>query len=243
MKLVTKTLLGAGLVCVLIAVTVVLALQMMNHHQIMNAEVLGNEPSVETSTEPENDIITVGGVVDTAIDLSNPQALATESAYIVLARIDAIDGTNNYSEISQQYVLPYTFGQMTVLENYKGELTLGEKCGFYRLGGTLPAEQYYAGVLSPEANAKRQAMQAENGESDAGKYVRDLAVGDIEIEAGKAYLVYLVPENSYYGKPDTYAIIGYQGGLREARRVDGVWQVLNNFTGEWEDLAMILGEV
>ena len=114
MKLVTKTLLGAGLVCVLIAVTVVLALQMMNHHQIMNAEVLVNEPSVETSTEPENDSITVGGVVDTAIDLSNPQALATESAYIVLARIDAIDGTNNYSEISQQYVLPYTLAVVTV---------------------------------------------------------------------------------------------------------------------------------
>lgn len=209
----------------------------------MNAEVPVNEPSVETSAEPEKNIITVGGIVDTTIDLSNPQALAENSSYIALVRIDSLDGANNYSEISQQYVLPYTFGQMTVLENYKGELTPGEKYGFYRLGGTLPAGQYYAGALSPETNAKRQAMQAENGESDAGKYVRDLAVGDIEIEVGKTYLVYLVPENSYYGKPDTYTIIGYQGGLREARQGDGVWQVLNNFTGEWEDLAVILGEV
>lgn len=195
------------------------------------------------STIPPEDVAKVSSVVDTTINLADPQALAENSNYIALVCIDSLDGADNYSEISQQYVLPYTFGQMTVLENYKGELMPGEKYGFYRLGGTLPAEQYYAGALSPEANAKRQTMQAENGESDAGKYVRDLAVGDIEIEAGKTYLAYLVPESSYYGKPDTYAIIGYQGGLREARQRDDVWQVLNNFTGEWEDLAAALGEV
>lgn len=232
----------------LVVAATITAVRIVNYNKDSSEDNSVLEDSLDGATSgastilPE-DIANVSSVVDTTINLADPQALAENSNYIALAYIDSLDGANNYSEISQQYVLPYTFGQMTVLENYKGELTPGEKYGFYRLGGTLPAEQYYAGVLSPEANAKRQTMQAENGESDAGKYVRDLAVGDIEIEAGKTYLAYLAPESSYYGKPDTYAIIGYQGGLREARQRDDVWQVLNNFTGEWEDLAVALGEV
>ena len=238
MKLVTKTILGAGLVCVLIAAASVVALQIVNHNKNNQNESVSSASTIS----PEN-ITTVSGIVDTTIDLSDLQALAEQSNYITLVHIDSLDGANNYSEISQQYVLPYTFGHMTVVGNYKGELTVGESYKFYRLGGILPAEQYYKGSLSAEVNAKRQEMQTANGESDAGKYVRDLAAGDIEIEAGKTYLAYLVPEMAYYTEPDTYAIIGYQCGLREARQMDGVWQVLNNFTGEWEDLRLVLGEL
>ncbi len=199
-----------------------------------------NEDTQEDATTKPDQRENVGSVIDYIIDISNPSVMAEHSDYIALVKIDSIDGANNYSEIAQGYVKPYTYGRMTIIAGYKGELEEGQSYVFYRLGGTLPAEQYYTGSLSPEGNAKRQEMQAAAGESDEGKYIHDLAQGDVEPEVGKSYLVYLVPEDSYYGKPETYAITGAQGGLREVRQMDDRWQVLNNFTGEWENLEAVV---
>ena len=66
-----------------------------------------------------------------------------------------------------------------------------------------------------------------------------------EIEEGKTYLMYINPENAYYGKPNTYAIVGLQGGLREVQNANNTrsasdLKVLNNFTNSWEALSSII---
>lgn len=240
MKLTTKVLFSTGIICGAFAGASIIALRLAHHRDntTPSADIV-SEISEPVTPENMENITVMNRIVDTAIALSDSQALAMQSTNIALVRIDSLDGANNYSEVTQQYVSPYTYGQMTLLQNIQGELSSGKNYEFYRLGGTLPAEQYYAGTLSAEQNAKRLELQAARGESDEGKYIKDYAMDDVEIEAGKTYLAYLVPENSYYGMPDTYAIIGFQGGLREARQTDGVWQVLNNFTGEWEELESV----
>lgn len=203
-----------------------------------------------TAQTTEQDVYVVSSAHDLAINISDPAEMGQVSTYVVLAKIDSIDGANNYSEVSQEYVLPYTYGHMTVVENIVGDLPIGESLEFYRLGGTISADQYYNGLT--EVEKERMDFAKENNAALASAtYIKETSDGDVDVEAGKTYLVYLVDETAYYAKPGTYAIIGFEGGLREIRTNSGEvitqstteatnMQVLNNFTGEWESLDNIL---
>lgn len=203
-----------------------------------------------TAQTTEQDVYVVSSAHDLAIDISDPTEMKRVSTYVALVRIDSIDGANNYSEVSQEYVLPYTYGHMTVLENIAGDLPTGESLEFYRLGGTISVDQYYNGLT--EVEKERMEFAKENNAALASAtYIKETSDGDVDVEAGKTYLVYLVDETAYYAKPGTYAIIGFEGGLREIRTNSGEvvtqstteatnMQVLNNFTGEWESLDNIL---
>lgn len=80
------------------------------------------------------------------------------------------------------------------------------------------------------------------GDAKMVKYVmRD----DVEPEAGKIYLMYLNPDTVCSKEPGGHIITGFQGGLREIKMEGngthhfvGI-KVLNNFTGEWEDLSSV----
>ena len=60
----------------------------------------------------------------------------------------------------------------------------------------------------------------------------------------------MIDEAAYKNKPDTYAIIGFKGGLREVQakvKTDDIQtfynssvKILNNFTGEWEGLDSVV---
>lgn len=196
------------------------------------------------SVSDDAGIYIVSTTSDLAIDIASPAEMAKVSQYIALITIDSIDGCDNYSEVSQQYVSPYTYGTMTVLQNLKGELPVGENLRFYRLGGTLPIERYYEGLSSVE---KERFDFAKNNNDNlaSAEWVKVIDTEDIDIDPGKTYLVYMVAESAYHAKPNTYTIIGYQGGLREAKFSDNRTRqvtdikILDNFTGEWEDLNNI----
>ncbi len=73
--------------------------------------------------------------------------------------------------------------------------------------------------------------------------------GDIDIEVGKTYLVYLTsPEYGIgtFAKEDSYTIDSFQGGLREIDATSITneeplnMMVLNNFTNSWEKLGDII---
>lgn len=179
------------------------------------------------------------------MDIRNAQEIADDSSNIALVRIDSIDGANNYSEVINDYVYPYTYGKMTILENIKGNLAINEQVEFYRMGGTLSIEQYRASLSEDE-----QEIFDTNLKNDPSLMsVEQIDVrftDDIEPIAGKTYLVYLKPEESRYAKPNTYGITGLQGGLREVQFIEKTAKsvpnakVLNNFTGEWENLGEII---
>lgn len=215
---------------------------------VMGYSPKNDDPAAAQTTE--QNVYVVSSAHDLAINISDPAEMERVSTYIALVKIDSIDGANNYSEVSGEYVLPYTYGHMTVVENIVGDLPIGEGLEFYRLGGTISADQYYNGLT--EVEKERMDFAKENNAALASAtYIKEASDGDVDVEAGKTYLVYLVDETAYYAKPDTYAIIGFEGGLREVRTNSGEvatqstteatnMQVLNNFTGEWESLNSIL---
>ncbi len=200
------------------------------------------EERVKTQAEIDNEdenIPTVISVVDFAIDIRDPEIMMEEAEDVALVRIDEISGFGNYDEVTGMYTVPYTYGEMTVLENYKGDLLAGEAVKFYRNGGILMAEEYYAGL--------GEELKQKYGETDADdpelwtKKTRYTTNEDIKLELGKTYLAYMVPRG---GEDGAYVIICAQGGLREARSgMDEEWaEVLNNFTGEWERLSDVVAK-
>lgn len=133
---------------------------------------------------------------------------------------------------------------MTVVDNLKGDLTVGESIRFYRLGGTISLEQFYAGMAEAEREKFGPIENSKDFFGDA-KMVKYVMRDDVEPEAGKIYLMYLNPDTVCSKEPGGHIITGFQGGLREIKMEGngthhfvGI-KVLNNFTGEWEDLSSV----
>ena len=158
---------------------------------------------------------------------------------VALVSIESIDGGDNINQTTNEYTYPFTYGKMKILAVYKGDLQVNATIGYTRMGGIIPFDQYYAS-LYPE----QQSTIDRNMKDDKPEYVEMMFEDDIQIEAGKAYLVYLDPDNDYEidGLP-VYSIGGWEGGLREiqgdSKAKTGV-KVYNNYTGEWDTLNEIL---
>lgn len=210
-----------------------------------NRNVADHQEAAITTVESGDRVYSVSSDALLTIDISDPEVVAGRSSNIALVRITSIDGSDNYSEVYGDYVYPYTYGHMTILENIKGELAVGESVMFYKLGGTLSVDRYYEGLTEGEKE-KFDAIRNNNDTLRASGQIDIRVSDDITVETGKTYLVYLTPEISYYGEPNTYAITCFQGGIREARlqetdtRSHSDVKILNNFTGEWENLSDIV---
>lgn len=158
---------------------------------------------------------------------------------VALVSIESIDGGDNINQTTNEYTYPFTYGKMKILAVYKGDLQVNATIGYTRMGGIIPFDQYYAS-LYPEQQSKIDR----NMKDDKPEYVEKMFEDDIQIEAGKAYLVYSAPDNDYEidGLP-VYSIGGWEGGLREiqgdSKAKTGV-KVYNNYTGEWDTLNEIL---
>lgn len=193
--------------------------------------------NVDVSPKNENANYRIASSLDLAYDNSNAETMASKSDGIALVTIESLDGVSNYGKGVQQYVHPYTYGQMEVIQTLKGDIKEGETVKFSRLGGTMPFDEYLEG-LSEAERAKISALNSER------KDVKLTFEGDIDIEAGKTYLVYLMNSTVHYAEPGAYEIVGFEGGLREIQTTSGYsvnsnssdLKVLNNFTGEWENL-------
>lgn len=80
-------------------------------------------------------------------DISNPNIMYEMCEYLALVRIDSIDGGSNVSLNTGDYVYPYTYGKMTVLQVYKGEIEFGLQLDYIRMGGIVSFEEYLNGLL------------------------------------------------------------------------------------------------
>ena len=189
-----------------------------------------------------DDIQFIGSDGDYLWDTRDPYYGFNKLPVVALVHIDSIDGGRNYSPIFEQYVYPQTFGKMTVLEVYKGDVKPGELLTYARLGGIITFEEYWSGLSEAQKN---KILYQNNGiKPVVRKFVQEKFLEDIDIEADKDYVVFLLPQTSKDGKSIEYFIDGMQYGLREAKGYDGglraAFTILNNETGEWESLSRIL---
>jgi hypothetical protein len=189
-----------------------------------------------------DDIQFIGSDGDYLWDTRDPYYGFNKLPVVALVHIDSIDGGRNYSPIFEQYVYPQTFGKMTILEVYKGDVKTGEQLTYARLGGIITFEDYWNGLSEGQKN--KILYQNKGVKPTEKKYIQEKFLGDIDIEADKNYVVFLQPQTSKDGKHQEYFIDGMQYGLRETKGyVDGSdanMTVLNNESNEWEILSRIL---
>ncbi len=167
------------------------------------------------------------------VDYSDINQIKNLAEYIVIAKVKSIDGGTNYSEGLGMYTSNNTIGKIEVIESLKGELKTGDIVPFIRLGGTVETTEYIKNL-----NDKRKYLleQAEkNGQETMldYKYVKEIEDGDIDIEEGKTYLMFIC----YDEYNQKYEIFGKQYGLREYDLSTNM--VVNNTTKELENLSKL----
>lgn len=192
------------------------------------------DTEVNTGEIDENDVTQVISAAEILVNLSDFKSLTEKSEIIALVRIEEITGAYNYNPLIDKYVYPYTYGTLKVIECYKGSVS--EEASFKRLGGIISTDLY----LLSEPPAARQKLQREG---NLKKYVKCYFEDDIAIESGKDYLV-LMHEGDFNAlNPDEKImdIDFLQAGLREYDRKSNC--VLNNITGEWEDLNTLIAQL
>lgn len=188
----------------------------------------------------EDDTMVLSSTADVNINYGDANEMYKIAEQVVIARIDSIDGGSNYDEQTKEYVYPYTYGKMTILDVKKGTLAANQQIDYIRMGGIVTFEEYYNSLFP----AQKEKLDANMKEKP--KYVKRMFGEDIDIEAGKTYLIYIGEgdtEDITMSKKVTYPIIGWEGGLRAIEgnvKAKGNLKVLNNITGEWEALDEVI---
>lgn len=184
-----------------------------------------------------DDIMTVNSIAELTINISDPDVIAGRAENIVVAKVVSILGGKNRNEKTNEYVSPYTFGEIEVIESIKGDLTVGEKYSYVRIGGIVPLNDY-AAAMYPD---QREKFLNNFGNNPKPMFVQSLFESDIMIESGKTYLMYMISDENQTTMVNSHAIIGFEGGLREVEQGEtsksSETKVYNNFTKQWELLS------
>ncbi len=156
-----------------------------------------------------------------------------------VVHIDSIDGGRTYKPITGNYGYAETFGKMTILSVYKGDIKPGQQLHYSRGGGIVTYNNYW-NALNDEQKDKR--LHLNNGEKNPTgiKYVEQKFSDDIDIEAGKTYLVFMRADTYKDGSLIEYSIAGMQYGLRKVEGTGPDMKVYNNSTETWESLSSVV---
>ena len=161
---------------------------------------------------------------DTFKDISDIEVLKEDAHQIVIAKVSNIDGCTNYNQKSGNYTRINTLGNIEILQVLKGDLEVNSVIPFIRGGGTISYKDYQKSL-----NSREKKMLNKNEKNI--KYVNEKAKGDIDIEEGKTYLMFLY----YDSYNDRYEIMAYQYGLREYNV--NTQTALNNDTKQEEKIS------
>lgn len=182
-------------------------------------------------------------------NISDNAVIKEKADFIILGKIDSIDGAINYNSTKNSYTFTKTIGELTVNKVIKGNLN-EDKIPFIRAGGIINIEEYEKGLDDPLKAKLKLDNLSENDKKT--KYIKEIFSDDINLEENKDYLMYLKYDPDY----NKYAINFLQYGLREISIDTNVKQsyatqndmysnlenikVKNNVTGQWEELNNII---
>lgn len=204
----------------------------LNHIQKVKDNENSNEESFNKQ-EKTNERIYLNSIssLDFNLDVTDLDYLEENSSDIIIGKVKSIDGTTNYNEKNKSYTFVSTYGTIQVegIIKSNSKFSLNDTVLFARMGGEITVAEYEKS-LEPR-QIVRQKIDQLTEEEKKNLYVRMYIENDIEIEAGKTYLMYL----SYDESTEKYAIIGFENGLREYNKNNNT--VKNNSTGEFESLT------
>jgi len=176
-------------------------------------------------------------------DYSDKKVIEEISDFIAIIRVDSIDGVSNINAKVNENCYPFTYGKATVLKNLKGNIAQ-DSISFARSGGILEFDKWIDGEDNPD-----KILQLINTDDTKNILVQSKFEGDIDIELGKIYLVYMM-KNEDFNEDIDFIINGVQYGLREVdlqnsnyrktRSTTENIKVKNNDTGKWESINEVL---
>ncbi len=195
--------------------------------------------SLEHIPEKNEDIFEVGYEFDMAQNISDMNVVNDLYDYVALVNISSIDKVSNINETTGTPSMVYSKGKAQVLSVLKGNMD--NTITFERTGGKMPWTEWIKGVDDPE---KLINLAKESGTDHSNTIVDARASGDIELETGKTYLVFM-----HKSDEGIYHIGAYQYGTRELQNQDpttitpqGIQslKVKDNVTGEWVSIKDIV---
>lgn len=183
-------------------------------------------------------------LTDFLYDITDPKVLYELSSHVAIVKITSIDGVSRINQKTNTGVLnPYTYGNAEVLAQIKGSFK-DKNIKYVRTGGRIPYLEWLKGDVDPD---KLLSLAINNGatmEELKRRIVDYRYPGDIDIEVGKVYLVFMT-HNQEYNFENQYAFLGFQYGMRKIPFYSSLiplekLRVLDNTNGSLVNLADIV---
>ncbi len=224
--------LGLSMKKIIILVTIVLLSGCVESEELISDNQ--NEYYNEYLNIKQDEIMLLEYNVDLLHNVSDPKVMNALAEYIIIAKVTSIDGGSNYNEILNEYISPYTYGKLEIIDVLKGDINEKEVI-FVRGGGIIAIDEYIKSLYPAQ---KEKFIANLNGRQDG--YIEVKFLDDIDIEVGKTYLIYM--NKGEVLKEESYTIIGMAGGLREVdtSNNESDLKVYNNYTNQWELLSTII---
>lgn len=161
-----------------------------------------NEPIIIQSTSE----------LEMPVNIYDPQYLIETEDYISIVKVKNIHG-ENYNEINEEFVSPFTVGDIDVIYSIKGEPRESSK--FTRMGARIAFDKYLEGL--PEI--ERSKIENNNLAETRPDYVDYTFANSPLLEEGQYYLVFMKDSN-YVIEDEHYSICWYPAGTLKIEHLD-----------------------
>ena len=175
-----------------------------------NDELL-NDPNVKYGKEETGKILKNKMDLDMREDISKKEIRRKLSDNIVIAKVSKINGARNVDPKTGEETLIMTEGELEILDVLKGDIK-DKNIKFRRVGGRMNYAEYLKGSpIKREKLKNNPEMDKYSKEEKEKMMIEECANGDIKLEEGKTYLMYL----KYNKELGTNLVKFYQYGTRE----------------------------
>ena len=214
-------------ICLVVAIIAILGyvvidkINVLNKENVKKVEVaktevgsndeLLNSPNVNKLKEDNKKTIKSELEFDMLDDISKKDIRKKLSDNIVIAKVTKIAGASNVNPKNGEETLIRTQGELEILKVLNGDIK-ENKINFYRMGGTMNYEEYLKGSpIRREKIKNNPELDIYSKEERSSIMTEEYTAGDIKLEEGKTYLMYL----KYNKEFKRYFVEFYQYGTRE----------------------------
>jgi len=162
----------------------------------------------DTNIDDNQIFLSYTTALDSTMNFSDKELLADEAEYIIIGTVTSVDGGINYNPVQKCYTMIQTIGKLKVDKVLKGDIK-DKQILFVRNGGTIKLSEYEKSLTKEYIEYIGLDKMTEKEKEN--QYVSDTIQGNVQIEKGKTYLMYL-NYNTDYGR---YNIKYYEYGLKE----------------------------
>ena len=165
--------------------------------EISTNDELLNDPNVKYSKEETGKTIKNKINIDIEENLSKKEVRNNHAKYIVIAKVSKINGATN--------------GELEILDVLKGDIK-DKKVKFSRAGGRMLYSEYLKGNKASREKLKDNPEMDKYSKEEKNKmYIEEYKDGDIKLEEGKTYLIYM----NFDKEENSYLVDLFEYGARE----------------------------